>query len=313
MSIFKIKLRIEAMKINSFTKVKKNILAGSLLFGVLLHPLSSSAITVEEIPNPRTTNGGWVSDTADILSDSTEAQLNQMISELEAKKGAEIAVVTVDKTSDSPSPKAFTTELFNYWSIGKKDVNNGVLYLISVGDRRVEIETGYGLTKILPDKKVKNIIDTQITPRYKQGNFDSGTLEGTKSIVNVLEKPISYDQIFKILIMLPLFGFTAFLIILITKKNLQCPQCKKLGVRKLKRIIKQPTKKSQGKASVKYQCRCCGYITRNEEIVMIPRLESYSYSSSSSSTYGGYSGGGCSGGGGFGGGCSGGGGAGGSF
>ena len=122
-----------------------------MLLGILFSPASTQAITVDEVPNPRATYGGWVSDTADILSDSTEAQLNKMISELEAKNGAEIAVVTVNETAPYPSPKAFTTKLFNHWGIGKKDINNGALYLISVGDRRVEIETGYGLTKIVPD------------------------------------------------------------------------------------------------------------------------------------------------------------------
>ena len=111
-----------------------------------------------------------------------------MISELEAKNGAEIAIVTVQETSPSASPKAFTTELFNYWGIGKKDGNNGVLYLISVGDRRVEIETGYGLTKILPDETIKNIIDKEIKPDYKEGNFDAGTLKGIKFISSYISQ-----------------------------------------------------------------------------------------------------------------------------
>lgn len=59
--------------------------------------------------------------------------------------------------------------------------------MISVGDRRVEIETGYGVEAILPDAKVGNIIDTQIIPRFKQGDFEGGTLAGTKALVIVLE------------------------------------------------------------------------------------------------------------------------------
>ena len=172
------------MKTNIVKHIRVTTIATSIFLGTLLSSVATNAITVEEVANPRTTYGGWVSDTADILSDSTEAKLNQMISELEAKNGAEIAVVTVKETSPSTSPKAFTTQLFNYWGIGKKDVNNGVLYLVSVDDRRIEIETGYGLTKILPDQKVQNIIDRQIIPDYKQGDFDSGTLKGTQAVVN---------------------------------------------------------------------------------------------------------------------------------
>lgn len=60
--------------------------------------------------------------------------------------------------------------------------------MISVGDRRVEIETGYGLESRLPDAKVGDIIDTEITPRFKQGDFDHGTLAGAQAMVMILQR-----------------------------------------------------------------------------------------------------------------------------
>ena len=154
---------------------------------VTINPGKSQAITVQEITNPRQQYGGWVTDKANILSDETETEINRLISELEQNNGAEIAVVTVPDTETYATPKAFATELFNYWEVGKADVDNGVLFLISIRDRRVEIETGKGLQQILPDTKVKNIIDTQITPQYKQGNYDRGTLNGTKALISALD------------------------------------------------------------------------------------------------------------------------------
>ncbi|UNU27567.1 TPM domain-containing protein [Microcoleus vaginatus HSN003] len=151
-------------------------------------------MTVQEVPNPRQVNNTWVTDKANILSDSTETQLNQMISDLEAKNGSEIAVVTVPDTKPSATPKAFTTELFNFWGIGKKGKNNGVLLLISSGERRVQIETGSGIQTILPDAKAVGIIETEITPRFKQQDFDGGTLAGTKALVNVLQTPMVNAQ-----------------------------------------------------------------------------------------------------------------------
>ncbi|MEG4574428.1 TPM domain-containing protein [Microcoleus sp. N3A4] len=168
----------------------KQIIWSSLLcFSAIAFPLTSQAITVQEVPNPRQLNNTWVTDNANILSDSTETQLNQMISDLEAKNGSEIAVVTVPDTKPSATPKAFATELFNFWGIGKKGTNNGVLLLISSGERRVQIETGSGIQSILPDAKVVGIIKTEITPRFKQQDFNGGTLAGTKALVNVLQTP----------------------------------------------------------------------------------------------------------------------------
>lgn len=156
---------------------------------IMLCPLSSLALTVQEVPNPRQQSGGWVTDMAGILSYKTETQINQIISQLEAKNGTEIAVVTVRETAPAASPKKFATQLFNHWKIGKKGKDNGVLFLISVGDRRVEIETGYGIEAILPDAQVGNIIDTQIIPQFKKRDFEGGTLAGTKALVVVLQSP----------------------------------------------------------------------------------------------------------------------------
>nr|MDJ0732956.1 TPM domain-containing protein [Nostocaceae cyanobacterium] len=82
------------MKINSL-KLTGICWLSSLCLALFLSPLASYAITVESVPNPRQIHGGWVTDMAEILTDNTETQLNQMISQLEAKNGAEMAVVTV--------------------------------------------------------------------------------------------------------------------------------------------------------------------------------------------------------------------------
>jgi uncharacterized protein len=157
---------------------------------ILLTCLPSQALTVEEVTNPRQDNGAWVTDMADILSDRTEAKLNRLISNLEQTNGTEIAVVTVPETTPAESPKTFATQLFNYWGIGKAEANNGVLFLISTGDKRVEIETGYGVETILPDAQVGNIIDTKVIPQYNQGNYDRGTFDGTEAIIAAIDSSV---------------------------------------------------------------------------------------------------------------------------
>lgn len=171
------------------TQQKRLVKASSIAIAFVLLPVAGLALEVKDVPNPRQINGTWVTDKAGILSNETETQLNQMISQLERKNGTEIAVVTLPETAPAASPKEFTTKLFNYWGIGKKGKDNGVLFLISKGDRRVEIETGYGIEAILSDAKVGNIINTQITPQFKKGDFNGGTVAGTKALVVALEAP----------------------------------------------------------------------------------------------------------------------------
>jgi len=183
-------LQINRFKANSRTNSRwLTMLAIRLGLSLLLAlvPLGpSAAVSVSQVPNPQQSDGLWVTDMANMLSDRTEADLNQMISALEATNSAEIAVVTVPDTQGASSPKAFATELFNTWGIGKEGTDNGVLFLVSKGDRRNEIETGYGVEGILPDAKLGAILNQQVTPQFKAGNFDAGILQGTEAIVIAL-------------------------------------------------------------------------------------------------------------------------------
>jgi uncharacterized protein len=151
-----------------------------------LLPGAGLAFAVRDVSNPRQSHGGWVSDGAGILRPDTESRIDGMISALERQDSSELMVVTVPDTSGSSSPKTFATELFNTFKIGKKGVDNGVLMLISKGDRRVEIETGYGMEERLPDARAGAIIRSAMTPRFKQGDFDGGTLAGVGEVISSL-------------------------------------------------------------------------------------------------------------------------------
>jgi hypothetical protein len=78
---------------------------------------------------------------AGVLSPEHKARLNRLIDQLERDTGAEIAVVILRRTQGA-TPKEYATELFNRWGVGKREADNGVLMLVALGDRRVEIENG---------------------------------------------------------------------------------------------------------------------------------------------------------------------------
>jgi len=168
--------------------LKPTVGIGLISLVVLSQSAIALAVSVQDIPNPRRMNS-WVADTADLLTPQTEAEINRIATELKAENGSEIAVVTVATTKPAKSSKAFATELFNTWKIGKQGKNNGVLFLISKGDRRTEIETGTGLTALLPASKAEIILTQKVTPQYKQGKFNEGTLAGTLAIAQALSQP----------------------------------------------------------------------------------------------------------------------------
>ena len=69
------------------------------------------------------------------------------------------------------------------WGIGKKNRDNGLLFLWSTGDRRVRVEVGYGLEGALPDGKVGAILDQYVIPRFKADQFDQGVLDGVDALI----------------------------------------------------------------------------------------------------------------------------------
>ncbi|MBM9592423.1 TPM domain-containing protein [Leptospira sp. 201903075] len=148
---------------------------------------------VAQVPNPKELRNSWVEDSAGVLSDT--ASIDQLINTEEASSGLEIAVVTLP-TIESYVPKDFAVALFNYWKIGKKGKDNGILVLHVIDQRRVEIEIGYGLEGDLPDMVVKRIIDTYTIPAFKADNFQKGHLDTVAALITKLNHPeLEVDQL----------------------------------------------------------------------------------------------------------------------
>ena len=119
----------------------------------------------QQVPNPRATLDNWVTDLTGTLSAEEISQINAIISTMESQTSVEMAVVIIRQT-DGRSVKEFATDLFNLWGVGKGSNDNGVLVLLSMGDRRIEVETGYGAEGVLPDGRVGQILDDVVA--YEQ-------------------------------------------------------------------------------------------------------------------------------------------------
>lgn len=158
-----------------------------VLVSMLSLPALASAMSPEEVLNPRH-SGGWVSDEAGLLNDAQISQINSVLTELEAQTGAEVAVVTVPSVS-SPTPRDFTTELFNLWGVGKVDADNGLLIVLVTGERRLEMETGYGLGATLTDGWLKVMQEREMVPHFRQGDFGQGLSAGIFAVDQQLRSP----------------------------------------------------------------------------------------------------------------------------
>jgi len=130
----------------------------------LLLSLSVSALTLTK----------QVTDNANILTDQDEFILNSIIDQIEKNTTVEIAIIT---TNDYEDINLFAVETFEETGIGKKDIDNGLLIIVSPEKREFRIETGYGLEGILPDATVKKITDSTFIENFQSESYGKGLQE----------------------------------------------------------------------------------------------------------------------------------------
>jgi uncharacterized protein len=118
---------------------------------------------------------GAVSDFASLLSDQTRNSLESISKAVLEKTGVSCVLVTVADL-DGIDINDAATKLFEKWGIGKRGVDEGILILVSVGDRKIRIETGYGSEGYVTDAQSNRIIH-EITPFLSQGHWDEGCAE----------------------------------------------------------------------------------------------------------------------------------------
>jgi uncharacterized protein len=129
---------------------------------------------------------GRVVDQTGTLSTNDVSALNQTIRAFEARKGSQVAVLIVP-TTDGEAIEAFSLRVAEAWKIGRKKIDDGALLVIAKNDRHLRIEVGYGLEGALTDVTSKRIIDEDITPRFKAGDFTGGISAGVDKMIRVID------------------------------------------------------------------------------------------------------------------------------
>lgn len=128
---------------------------------------------------------GRVVDNAELLDASTQSALADTLEAHEQASGEQVVVVTLPGLGGE-SIEDYGYQLGRAWGIGQAEEDNGALLIVAVEERRVRIEVGYGLEGRLTDAQSSIIIDRIITPAFRDGNFSTGIVEGTRAMIRVL-------------------------------------------------------------------------------------------------------------------------------
>jgi uncharacterized protein len=128
---------------------------------------------------------GRVVDDANILSSETKSDLTQKLAALESKTSRQLVVVTI------PSLGGYEISDYGYqlgraWGIGQKTLNNGILFIVAPKEHKTRIEVGYGLEPIITDAFSSVVIQTQVLPKFRGGDFNGGVVAGSNALIEQL-------------------------------------------------------------------------------------------------------------------------------
>jgi uncharacterized protein len=128
---------------------------------------------------------GRVVDDAGILSSDTKTGLTEKLAALEQKTSRQLVVVTV------PSLQGYEISDYGYqlgraWGIGQAKLNNGILFLVAPNEHKTRIEVGYGLEPIITDAFSSVVIQTQVLPKFRSGDFNGGVVAGANALIEQL-------------------------------------------------------------------------------------------------------------------------------
>ncbi|MCR5062678.1 MAG: TPM domain-containing protein [Treponema sp.] len=125
-----------------------------------------------------------VNDYAGVISDKTEAEINEYLTALEEQTGIQIAVLTV-QSLEGDDIASFGIKVADSWKIGSEANDNGAILIAAMQEHDIRIEVGDGLEGELTDAKCGLILRNVIIPSFREGDYSEGILEGVKNMGGV--------------------------------------------------------------------------------------------------------------------------------
>lgn len=171
----------------------RSILTLSLLVHALAnhspgHPMPTHRVSTHPTPDTIPRPIGYVNDFEHLFTPRQVEFLDSLIHDYERRTTIEIAVLTVDTSLTLPGNfDFFTLQTMNAWGVGKKGKNNGILIGISRSFRKIRIQDGGGIEKLLPNADVKKIIDDAFIPFFRKGQYYEGVVSGLRTLMQRLE------------------------------------------------------------------------------------------------------------------------------
>lgn len=140
-----------------------------------LAALANAELAIPPSPSRR------VNDYAGAIKLAERDRLEQKLLALEAR-GSNQIVVAIFRSLEGAGLEEYSVRLAQAWRVGQKGLDNGVVFLVFLDDRKMRIEVGYGLEDRLTDLEASAILHEAVAPRFRRGRVAEGIEAGVDGI-----------------------------------------------------------------------------------------------------------------------------------
>ena len=166
--------------------MKKSIFLSGLFF--LLISLIGFTQEFPSSPSPFKLYNNISKEMPDFLNTMEADQLEQRLRSFDDSTGNQIVVLVIDDLLGY-SPEEYATGIGESWGVGTEGNDNGVVFLIKPtggqGERETFISIGEGLEGAIPDAVTWTIINSEVIPSFKEGDFSGGVNNGVTVLMKL--------------------------------------------------------------------------------------------------------------------------------
>jgi uncharacterized protein len=138
------------------------------------------SLPAETIP-PKPAN--YFNDYAGVVRPEAARALDEELRQFERESSNQIVAAVFQKMDSASSVEDYAQRVFDAWKVGQEKPDNGAILLVFIQDRKMRIHTGYGLEGALPDITCRQIIENEIRPPFRQGNYEEGLRAGLAAMM----------------------------------------------------------------------------------------------------------------------------------
>jgi uncharacterized protein len=134
-----------------------------------------------EVIPPKPAN--YFNDYAGVVSPAAARSIDAQLRQFERETSNQIVAAVFTKMDSASSIEDYAERIFDAWKVGQEKPDNGAILLVFVQDRKMRIHTGYGLEGALPDITCRQIIENEIRPKFRTGDYEAGLRAGLDAMM----------------------------------------------------------------------------------------------------------------------------------